>query len=167
MSDFSNIWIMFSAPYNYYINGIEVCELFWLKSHLFPGWGSLRFQGRWEGLLQDKNYHWGHVGLEESRVGIFGPANICPSALCQNMLEVHLDPCPRVSALSGSCACLHDNSRNCVNCCALSQMLLCTCGLIRWHLPPPHKRVQKFCMVSMSKMCSWYNRSWRSHAAKH
>lgn len=125
---------------------------------LFPGWQSLRLQGRWEGLLQDKNCHWGHVGLEGTSIGVAGPANICPSALCQNMLEMHLGPCPRVAAPSGLCAYLHDNSKNCVNCCALSQMLPCTCGLIRWHSPPP-RRVQKFCIVSVSKMCHWYNGS--------
>ena len=70
-------------------------------------------------------------------LAFFGPANSCPSALCQNMLGVHLDCCPQVSAPGWSCGCLHDNSRSGVNCCALSQMLLCTCGLIRQCSQPP------------------------------
>lgn len=108
------------------------------------------------------------MGLEGSRVGIFGPANICPSALCQNMLEVHLDRCPRVSALSRSCACLHDNSRNCVNCCALSQMLLCTCGLIRWHFPPLHtKEFRNFLWFPCQKCVADMMGVGRSHVAKH
>lgn len=60
---------------------------------------------------------------------------------------------PPSSSSERSCGCLHDNSRNCVSCCAPSQMLLCTCGLIRWHFFL-HKRLEKFCMVSMSKMRS-------------
>lgn len=72
-----------------------------------------------------------------AELAFFGPANSCPSALCQNMLGVHLDCCPRVSAPGWSCGCLHDNSRSGVNCCALSQMLLCTCGLIRRCSRPP------------------------------
>lgn len=133
---------------------------------LFPGWQSLRFQGRWEGLLQDKNYHWGHVGLEGSSVGVFGPANICPSALCQNTLEAHLGPCPRVAAPSGLCACLHDNSRNCVNCCALSQMLPCTCGLIRWHSLPAEE-FRNFAWFPCQKCVADIMGVGRSHVAKH
>lgn len=72
-----------------------------------------------------------------AELAFFGPANSCPSALCQNMLGVHLDCCPWVSAPGWSCGCLHDNSRSGVNCCTWSQMLLCTCGLIRQCSRPP------------------------------
>lgn len=122
----------------------------------FPACRERAVPGQPRTTSQDENDQRGRAGLEGSSAGIFGPANSCPSAPCQNMLGVHLDPCPGVSARSGSCGCLHDNSRSCVNCCARSQMLLCTCGLIRWHFPP-HKRAKKFCLVSMSEMCRRYN----------
>lgn len=75
--------------------------------------------------------------LRGAELAFFGPANSYPSALCQNMLGVHLDCCPRASAPGGSCGRLHDNSRNAGNCCTWNQMLLCTCGLISWGSLPP------------------------------
>lgn len=84
-----------------------------------------------------KMIHEGTRVWRGAELAFFGPANSCPSALCQNMLGVHLACCPGVSAPGWSCGCLHDNSRSGVNCCAWSQMLLCTCGLIRRCSLPP------------------------------
>lgn len=118
--------------------------------------------GQTRSTLQAWNDHWGHVGLEGSRAGVFGLADICPSALCQNTLGVHLDPCPRVAAPRGRVLVSRTTPGPC-RLLRLSQMLLCTCALIRWHFSPVTKEFRNFAWFPCQKCVADIMGVGRSH----